>query len=268
MQLENADALREKVRTSLLEQIGNRIKSDTQQALLKQIIDKTPFELPAKAVELAATARLRESAHHLQQQGMAEMITPEHVPQLLEMTRKRAEFDLKREFILRAVANKEDITIEDEEIDDVVMQMARERKTSGPALLEKMSESGELEQLEESLRLKKAEDLIIDSAEVAVVPRKPFVEHGEEDHGHEHSHEHAAEAGHEHSLEHAAETGHEHSHEHGHDCGHDHGAPAAEHGHEHGKDCGHEHGAKAAGHEHEHGHEHGKDCGHEHGAKA
>ena len=259
MQLEDEAALREKIRSSLLEQIGNRIKADTSQALLKQIIDKAPFELPEKALAMASSERLQESAHHLQQQGMMEMLNQETVPQLIEMTKKRAEYDLKRAFILRAVAKKEDINVEDEEIDDVVMQIARERKTSGPALLEKMAETGEAEQIEESLRLKKAEDLIVDSAEIAVVPRKPFVEHDEEGHGHEHSHAHAAEAGQEHSheIEHAAEVGHEHAAETGHEHGHEHAAPAAEHGHEHGHDCGHEHG-----------HEHGHDCGHEHGTKA
>jgi len=232
--MNDAAALDERVRATLLEKVRDRIMGDVSNALMAQIEDKLTFELPKRALNHSAQTNIRQNLEQMQQMGVtpdALGISPEvMMGQALENGKK----ELRRFFILSAIADKEKLVAEDEEVDDVVVSMARRQGTTAELLFQKLVDEGQIEQIETNIRFKKAMEFVTDSAEIAVVARKAFKnEHEGHDHG---SHDHAA---HDH-----AEAGHEH----GHDCGHDHGTA----GHEHGHDCEHDHGT----------------AGHDHGAKA
>lgn len=252
--MDDAQALREKVRSSLIEKIGESIRTRTRESILHQVIDNSKFDLPARTLARAASANMTESVNYLARMGVspdAVGLTPEA---MAAKSRSGGEAELRRFFVIAAVAEKEKITAEEEEVDEVIVGMARRQNVPAQQLFDRLAEEGQIGQIEMDIKFRKTIEFIMDSAEIAVVPRKPPEKAG----GHEHrehapGHEHG---GHEHAL---PEDGHEHgehAHEHA-EHGHEHGEHA-EHGHEHGEH-GHEHGA----HEHgEHGHEEG---GHEHG---
>ncbi len=250
--MDNIQSLKDRIRSSLLEKIDDTIHTRTRENLLEQITRDLKFELPKRALENSVRNNVTQGAQYMQQMG----VTPEAIGMTPEMIFQRSVaasiHELRRFFLLSAIAEKENLNAEDEEVDDIVAGMARKQNVNVEQLFEKMVEEGQIDQIETNIRLKKAVEFVTDCAEITVVPRKPFK--AEHDHGHGHDH---GDAGHSHG-EPGAEVAHEHghahdhgveAHEHGHDCGHDHGAEAHEHGaHEHGHDCGHDHGVE--GHDH------------------
>ena len=257
--LNDVASLKEKVHASLLQKVRDTIMDRVSSTLLAQVEDKVTFELPPRALNAAAINNMKQNIQQMSQMGMS--------PQALGITGEmmKAESlehgskELRRFFILSAIADEEELFAEDEEVDDVVVNLARQQNVPVQQLFDKMSDEGQIEQIETNIRFKKAMEFITDNAEVTVVARKPFKQH--DDHaGHDHGGHELTEAGPEHSLE----QGHEHGGE-GHDCAHDHGD--AGHAHD-GHDCAHDHGD--AGHAHEKPKaDAGKaEPGHEHGSHA
>jgi trigger factor len=252
VEVADVQALKEKVRSSLIEKIGETIRNRTRDNILHQVIDNSKFELPARTLARAASANMTESVNYLARMGVspeAVGLTPEA---MASKSRSGGEAELRRFFVLAAIAEKEKITAEEEEVDEIIVGMARRQGVPAQQLFDRLAEEGQIGQLEMDIRFRKTIEFLMDSAEIAVVPRKPAEKMG----GHEHP-EHAP--GHAHEHEHAEQAPEHAEHAHGHDeFGHEH----AEHGHEHAEH-GHEHGEH--GHDHgEHGHEHGGHS-HEHG---
>ena len=239
----DAQSLKDRVHASLLEKIRDTIEDRTANELLRQIEEKVSFELPPRALQHAATNNLSQNIQQRSKMGITPAAMGISTEMMAGQSLEHGKKELRRFFILSAIADKENLVAEEEEVDDVILNMSRQQQVPVQQLFDKLAQEGQIQQIETNIRFKKAMEWITDNAELTVVPRKPFNQDGGHDHGHDHG-EHA-----------------EHGHEHG-EAGHDHGeqAPAvsAEHGHEHGHDCGHDHGD--AGHA-----EHGHDCGHDHG---
>lgn len=247
----DAAALKERVHSSLLQKVRETIMDRVSSTLLGQIEEKVSFDLPKRALNAAASNNLSQNIQQMSKMGVTPAALGIDAEQMANQSLEFGKKELRRFFILSAIADKEGLVAEDDEVDDVVVSLSRQRNIPVQQLFDKMAEDGQLQQIETNIRFKKAMEFITDSAEVTVVPRKPFTQdegHGGHDHG-----------GHEH-----AELGHEHSHSHGgEECTHDHGA--ADQGHSHdGHDCAHDHGDAGHSHDapkaqagHEHGHEHG-----------
>ena len=239
MEFPDLEALKEKVRTTLLDKIGDTIKDRTQDTLLRLITDNTKFELPERALARAASRNLENQVQQFSRMGYSLDQLGMDPEKFVANSKENSESELRRFFVLEALCEKEQIKVEDVEVEEYVVGMARQQNTPAQALFDKLYEEGQLPQIEASLRMKKAVEFIVDQAEIKIVPRKavkPASLEGGHEHGEHAGHDHG---GHEHAAL-AEHGGHEQGgHE---DCGHDHG----------GHDCGHDHGGHKHAHEHEH----------------
>jgi trigger factor len=212
---QSVDDLKTKVRTSLLERVKEDIENRTRTGLLEQILTATPFEVPLRLTEMMAKRTAQSQLQYFSKMGMPPEMFAGQMDHLIEASKKSAVLEIRQFFVLNTISEKENITVGEEDIDQELVKLARQRNMRASELYDQMIDNDEMSDFESQLKSKKTFDYLVEQAEIKIVPRKPVVK----------EHEHAEQSP-------AVGQGHEHGHEHGHDCGHDHGH---EHGHEHGK---------------------------------
>jgi len=213
MGLKSADELKDKIRSSLLENVGNEIRRKTQYELLDKVVAATPFELPKRLTEMMSERTMHESMQQLAQMGVDPAMLSGNEKMQLDAT-NRAGNEMRRFFVVDAICAKEGIEVTDEDVDEEIVKLARSQNMRASELYDKLLEQDRIGELQADLKIRKVLEFLVEQAEVKIVPRKPAPKPDEAEHAHP---EHAPGAhDHSHSHDHGHEHGHSHGHEHGH----------------------------------------------------
>jgi trigger factor len=170
-EFDTLDELREDISEKIKEILEGQIAERFQQDALDAVVAKATVDLPKPVIDARAEEMWRRVERTLRRQGME----PENYLQLqgktreemIEQARPEAEQALKREAVLEAVADAEDIEItEEDELE--ALQIPPGHEDHGhpePAeALREIRESGREELLKEDLRMRRALELIGEGA--------------------------------------------------------------------------------------------------------
>ncbi len=204
--------LRLLLRKELEEQYVDKAKSELEVAVGEKLVEFNPFELPQGFFEARLEDEVKQRLAPLLGQGVDLNQLGLDLSGFKDNMRDGFAQMMKRSFLIEAIADKEEITATEEEIDAFI-----DEKITDPRQKRMFEKPEARADVSNHLRLEKALEWIVEQAKVTEVTREPS-HFDEPAHDHEHSHDHGEEGGHD----------HDHSHEHGEDCGHDH-----DHGHEH-----------------------------------
>ena len=184
---ESAEALRKRIEDRLKEHLAEETQAKTRQELLERVISGSPFEPPKRLVESFEKRMLLDQKMNLVRMGFQ----PEDVEQidLSKQNEGGAEKRVREYFVLDAICRKENVAVGDEEVDEEVVKMARQRGVRAAELFKELEEQGSLDQVKMGLRTKKAFDFLVENAEIKIVARKK-PEKKQQDCGHEHGHKH------------------------------------------------------------------------------
>jgi trigger factor len=163
--------LREDIGEKIKEILEGQIAERFREAALDAAVSNAKVELPAQVVEARAAEMWRRVERSLGRQGM----DPENYLQIqgktreemIEQARPDAEQALKREAVLEAVAEAEDIEIsEEDELEALQVPPGHEDHghDEPDVALQKIRESGREELLKEDLRMRRALELIAEGA--------------------------------------------------------------------------------------------------------
>jgi len=212
--MKTVDEVNEKIRSSLLETIGNQIHKRTQYELLDKVVAATPFELPKRLTEMMSARTMQDSMQQLAQMGVDPATLGENEKLSLDAT-DRAGSEMRRFFIVDAICAKEGIQVQEEDVDEEIVKLARSQNMRASELYDKLIEEDRLGELHADLKIRKVLEFLVDQSDVKIVPRKPAPT--PDSAGHEHT-EHAPV---ENAPAESAPAAHDHSHDHSH--GHEHG---------------------------------------------
>jgi trigger factor len=133
MGYDSVDAVREALRSQLLEMMADRARDREVRSLIEALIERNPFDVPRPMVIERAQTLVESIAAQLMD-GMSQAMSTslddleeEKRVQVLE----EAEFSARRELILEAVGRQEEIRLEDGECDAGIAAMAA--RTGQPA---------------------------------------------------------------------------------------------------------------------------------------
>jgi trigger factor len=158
------DDIREKVGVAL----GSRADEDFRIAAIDTAVEEAAVDVP----EELATARATERWERMERQLAARGMDPNAFLQmqgktrdeLIEETKPDAEKELKREAVVMAIAEAEDIEVTDQEMVEALGHSAEHERTTPEKLLERLRQSGRDALVREDLRREKAVELVADSA--------------------------------------------------------------------------------------------------------
>jgi trigger factor len=170
-------ALRAHVAHRLLHEKEHHRRNRQEQAVLEQLRERHPLELPQGVVEEETRGLLQEYAESLGRQGIDVERVSIDWDALAREVRPQAERRVHSRLLLDAVAEANQIEVAPEELEERLALLARAQGRSTSSVRHALSQGGQLDALRRQMRREKTIGSLL-----------PPPEH---DHDHDHGHDHA-----------------------------------------------------------------------------
>ncbi len=158
--------LRQKLRQNLEEQKRMQADQAAKDALLGQLIAKNPFPVPASMMERQIQSLMTRAEWRLASQGVR--INPQDADRekIRETLQPTAEKEIRSMLILEKIAEREKITVSEEELGQRLEKMARELNQRPEALRSYYEREGRMEDLKAQFRDEKTLDFLLNQAKI------------------------------------------------------------------------------------------------------
>lgn len=180
------DELKEDLGSKLRADAEKRVDGEYREAVLDAVAANATVEIPDALVVSRAKELFDRMMHSLSHQGITReaymSITGKSEDEVLEDAKPDAEQALRREAVIAAVIEAEDIKPSDGDILEALQPAAVQENTTPEKLRARLEKNGRLAELQNDLSQGLALDVLVDSA-------KPVAAPAEEPHDHEHDHE-------------------------------------------------------------------------------
>ena len=137
-------------------------------AAIDAAVEEASVDLPEELALARASERLDRLERQLAQRGMDPagyfQMQGKTREEVLEESKPDAEQELKREAVMAAIAEAEQIEVSEEEMVEALAHTAEHERTSPEKLLERLRENGRDEMVREDIRVRKAIDLVAEQA--------------------------------------------------------------------------------------------------------
>ena len=169
-EFDTLDALKADIRAKAMERAQKNVQNEFETACIAKAAENTTVELPNALIERELDTQMERFAYQLQMGGYsmeqyAKMMGGD-VKTMRNAFRPAAEKAAKESVTLEKIAETENIAVTDEEIAAEIESLAKQYDLT----VEKVKEMVPAEELTESLKTRKAVQVIVDSA-VAVAPK-------------------------------------------------------------------------------------------------
>ena len=167
-EFDTVEELKADIAEKLAESAESRIEADFRVAAVDVAVENAMVNLPDEIVKARGRERWDRVERQMQGQGM----NPDTYLQMQGKTRDEvieeslpdAEQEIKRESVLVAVADAEDIEVTDAEMEEELEHMAGHERTTAAKLLERLKRDGRHEMVAADIRVRKAIDVIAEDA--------------------------------------------------------------------------------------------------------
>lgn len=160
------EQLRTKVRQDLVEHAQRQTEVNSKEKLAQKLLEAHQFPVPELLVESQMDRKFERTLHQLLAQGIDPRQTQVDWRKIREEGRSEAEKEVRVALVLARVADAEKIDLTEEELDDVIREMARERRMTPAELKTRLTRDGKLDTLRSTRRNQKALDFIYRNAKI------------------------------------------------------------------------------------------------------
>ncbi len=167
-EFDTLEELREDIAKRLAEAVGQRAEQDFRVAAVDAAAAQAKLALPDELATARATERWERIERQLAGQGMSPdaylQMQGKTREEVIEESKPEAEAELKREAVLAAIADAEEIEASEEEMIEALEHSAEHERTTPEKLLKRLRENGRDAMIRDDIRFRKAIDLIAESA--------------------------------------------------------------------------------------------------------
>jgi trigger factor len=160
--------LREDVGAKLREADENRIEAEFREAVLDAVVKESKVDVPETLIESRAQELWERMLHSLGHQGISKeaylRIAGQSEEELLAQARPDAEQALRREAVIAAVIEAEEIEPSEGDVLDALQATAARESTTPEKLRARLEKAGRLDDLREDLAQRAAIDLLAGEA--------------------------------------------------------------------------------------------------------
>jgi trigger factor len=168
-EFDTLDELRDDIAERLSEAVSARIEQDFRVAAIDAAVEGAAIDLSDELAAARASERLSRLERQLAGRGMDPaayfQMQGKTREELLEESKPDAERELKREAVLAAIAEVEEIDVSEEEMVEALAHTAEHERVTPEKLLERLRRDGRDEMVREDIRVRKAIDLVAEAAE-------------------------------------------------------------------------------------------------------
>jgi trigger factor len=160
------EELKAKIRQDLEKRSERQTQNTSMRKLLDQLIAAHDFAVPEALVEAQLDRKIESVVTQLVAQGIDPRTTPLDWGKIREDARPDAEKDVRGSLILSKVSEAEGLEVREEELDEMVREMASERQEPPAVLKTRLTENGMLDRIKSTRRNQKALELIYRNAKI------------------------------------------------------------------------------------------------------
>ncbi len=176
---ETMDDLREAVRKSILDETSRKTEADFRKNIIDALLEKNDLEVPSMWVDHQTYQLMMDAQRRMMSSGLGGEKASELTWSMRDTFTPHAERMVKSALLLGRIAEKEEITVEDSDLEARIADLA----TMHGQTLEQVQEVFQADQARDRLRDELLEDktiaFLVEKAEVSVV-KKTFAELSEE----------------------------------------------------------------------------------------
>ena len=173
-EFETLEELRADIREKVGEAFGQRAEEDFQIAAVDAAVEKATVEIPDDLITARSTERFERLERQLAQRGMDPnaylQMQGKTRDEVIEEAKPVAARDLKREAVVAAIAEAEQIEVSDEELVEALAHSAEHERTTPEKLLARLRENGRDAMVRDDIRARKAIELV--AAEATPIPQE------------------------------------------------------------------------------------------------
>jgi trigger factor len=160
------EELRTKLRKDLMERARHRVEMATKQKLVEQLLHLHEFPIPEVMVEAGLERKLERAMGRLVSQGIDPRQAPIDWHKLREDSRPEAEKEVRASLLLSKIGDAEGLEVSEEEVDEVIREMAQEAHEPPATLKTRLTHAGDLDSIKSTRRNQKAIDFIYRNAKI------------------------------------------------------------------------------------------------------
>jgi trigger factor len=123
--LETLDELRQDIRARLEKQETDKAEMATRQQFVDKLLELTPLEMPAKAVDHEVDQLLGQLQYQFQSQGLKLDASSFNTPEIRAEYRVQGEKNLRLRLILDQIANQENLSLTEADLEEITGEIAR-----------------------------------------------------------------------------------------------------------------------------------------------
>ncbi|MFC1497016.1 trigger factor [Verrucomicrobiota bacterium] len=158
--------LREKIRQELLETAESNEKNRLKEEISKYLLENTKLDLPKSVVDHETNLVARNMVENIAMRGATKEQIEAQKDDILNMAVKSSKDRVKLSYILEQIAEKENIQVEENEVEGRIAAMAEYNKTSADRLKSELNKRNSMEKLKSDIRSEKTLDFLLEHSKI------------------------------------------------------------------------------------------------------
>jgi trigger factor len=134
--------------------------------LLEQLESRHSFPVPGMLIEAQLDRKLEHIVTQLMAQGIDPRATQVDWKKIREEARPEAEKDVRSSLLLERITETEKIEVSEEEVDELIREMAEDHREAPAALKTRLTREGGLDRIKSTRRNQKALEFIYRNAKI------------------------------------------------------------------------------------------------------
>jgi trigger factor len=160
------EELRAKLNGDLMERARRRVEMTAKQELVQQLLHLHEFPVPQVMVEARLERKLERTMSQLVAQGIDPRLAPVDWRKLREDFGPEAEKEVRASLLLSKIAEAERLEVSEEEVDEMIREMAQETHEPPATVKTRLTREGGLDSIKSTRRNQKAIDFIYRNAKI------------------------------------------------------------------------------------------------------
>lgn len=173
LKTENVDELKSRLRDMIVRAKEDGIRDMVNEQLLDTLLERSTVHVPDNMWENLAAQRLRDMAEEAAREGKSLKDQAEEngmtVEQLADYWKEKARIQVKRALLIREVFTKEQMQLNDQDLNQELYAMAREYDMSAEELVGILKKNNQLEELHFRAIARKVGEFLIQNADMKEV---------------------------------------------------------------------------------------------------
>lgn len=158
------EELRDEIRTEVKNQKERRNNDNLREQAVGKLIEQVEFELPERILHNETQRMVNQLVKMNQERGVDDEVLEKNQKELFETSTDSATKKLKGIYICHAIAEKEKIEVEEQEMGAHLMNMSMQYQMPVEKLVKELSEHNQMNAIREQLLVGKVLDFIVENA--------------------------------------------------------------------------------------------------------